>query len=309
MFPQNKFQRSLGFSMKVMRLSTFAAVVGGVVTVFGARSVYGSATESVFHLNQEWSQKAGALDKQSYRVRFNGQSMMTSSHMVDESVKAALDDAEEECKAKSGGIEKDLAHLPQFAAVKLSSFIFGTVRRDMGDMGFVACFERDGDRGISGLSEDLTQVARTGDIGKFGTFHYTSVDRRPGTTKTHVLRQWTDGSFNLGTLFPANGDAPGSDLPEVTRPDGSRRILDASVDGSHFGVRVYDAPETPAAVLARYDHDLAPKGWTRVDLTEKEAATTRVYDQEGGDLFITATPSSNGRRTTVSVASMPAAAN
>ena len=90
----------------------------------------------------------------------------------------------------------------------------------------------------------------------------------------------------------------------MARPLGSRRLLDASIEGSSFGVRIYDAPGTPAAVLARYDADMVkPRGWTRIELTEKEAGTTRVYDAAGGDVFITAT--ANGGRSTVSIASMP----
>jgi hypothetical protein len=300
----SKLRRAFRFYARVVRLSTFCAVVGGALTLLAARSVYGSVTESVFALNHELSRRAGALDRQSYRVQLNGQGMMTSSHMTDDSVRSVLDAAETQCRAKSGGLEKDVARLPQVALAKLTSFVFGVVRREWDNRGYVACFERDADRGLAGLASDLGDVARTGDVGKLGTFRYVSVDRGPRATKTHVLRQWTEGRFDLKTAFPAEGDVPGNDLPEVPRPDGARRILDASVEGSSFGVRVYDAPEPQSAVLARYDRDLTAKGWKKVDLVEKDAATMRVFDQGGADVFITATPS--GDRSTVSIASMPA---
>jgi hypothetical protein len=298
-----KLRRAFRFHMRVVRLSTFCAVVGGVLALLAARSVYGSVTESVFDLNREWSRRTGSLDQQSYRVLFNGQALMTSSHMTDESVSAVLDAADAQCRARAGGLEKDVARLPQVALAKLTSFVFGVVHREWGNRGYVACIERGGDGGLAGLATDLREVARTGDVAKLGTFRYVSVDRAPGSTRTHVLRQWTEGSFNLGTLFPKEGDVPGTDLPEVARPDGARRVLDASVEGSHFGVRVYDAPQAPGAVLATYDRDLAARGWKKVELSEKEAPTTRVFDQGGADLFITATP--NGERSTVSIASMP----
>jgi hypothetical protein len=299
----SKLRRAFGFYLRVMRLSTFAAVVGGALTLLLARSVYASLTESVFDLNREFSRRAGAIDKQSYRVSLNGQAMMISSHMTGESVHAVLDAADAQCRARSGGLEKDVARLPQVAMAKLTGFVFGVIRREWDNRGYVACIEREGDRGLAGLASDLREVARTGDLAKVGTLRYVSVDRAPGATKTHVLRQWTDGSFALGKVFPAEGDAPGSDLPEVPRPDGARRVLDASVEGSRFGVRVYDAPEAGDVILARYDRDLAAKGWTKVALAEKDAATTRVFDQGGADVFITATPS--GERSTVSIASMP----
>src|SRR6202034_1080860 len=114
----------------------------------------------------------------------------------------------------------------------------------------------------------------------FGALHYVIVERTPGSTKTYVRRQWTDGEFVLTKMFPAEGDAPGTDLAEVSRPEGSRRILDASVSGSNFGVRVYEAPGAPEAILAAYDRDLPTKGWTSVQLPEnKNAPMMRVYDQ------------------------------
>ncbi len=304
--PLTKVRRAFGLSMKVMRLSTFAAVVGGIFTVCVGRSVYASATESVFSLNQELSQRTGELERQSYRVRVNGQAMMVSSHMVDASMKEVLDEAEASCKASSGGLQADLAHLPKYALQKVSSLIFGVVRREADHRGFVACMENNRMEGAMGMSADLQEVARTGDIGKLGTFRYVTVERSPGATRTHVLRQWTEGSFNLTTLFPKEGDVQGSDLTELPRPDGSRRILDASIEGSHFGVRVYDAAGTPATILAGYDRDMGPKGWRRVDLTDKEAGSSRVYDSGGGQIFLSVTPAaSNHARSTVAIASMP----
>ena len=126
-----------------------------------------------------------------------------------------------------GGLEKDIAHLPQVAMAKLSSFVFGVVHREWSNRGYVACIERGGDGGLAGLATDLRDVAQTGDIAKLGTFRYVSVDRGPGATKTHVLRQWTEGEFNLSKLFPATGDVPGSRSPRGRasrrRATGARR--------------------------------------------------------------------------------------
>ena len=299
-----KARRGFALYVKIVRLSTFSFVVGLAVTLLIARSVYGSAAESVYELNREWSRKAATLDKQSYRVNLNGQSLMTSSHMSDEGVHAVLQAADDECRAHTGGLDGDIAKLPGAAMAKLTSFVFGVVHREWKNRGFVACFERDGNRGLEGLVNDLGEVAKTGDVGKLGTFRYVSVDRGPNATKTHVLRQWTEGTLNIKSMFPAEGDAPGSDLAEVARPEGSRRVLDASVDGSHFGVRVYEAPGGPEAVLASYDRELAAKGWKKVDLSEQDAKTMRVFDQAGANLFLSASAGQKG--SVVSIADMPA---
>ena len=142
-------------------------------------------------------------------------------------------------------------------------------------------------------------------IAKLGKFRYVIVDRGPGATKTHVLEQWTEGEFNLSRLFPAEGDVEGSDLPEVARPEGGRRILDASVEGATIGVRVYEAPGAPAEILAKYDRDLGGKGWKNVELSPKDGLTMRVFDQGPADLFITASQSRDGAGSVVSIADVP----
>jgi hypothetical protein len=298
-----KLQRAFRLYLKIARLSTYCAVVGIVAATLIARSVYASVTETVFELNREWSRQAGTLDRPSYAVRLNGQTMNVSSHMVDESVDAVLQTAEDECRAHSGHLEGDIAKLPGVAMATLTSWVFGVVRRQWSDRGYVACIERDGDNGVAGLATDLGDLAKTGDLAKVGSFRYVLVDRGPGATKTHVLRQWTTGEFNLVQMFPALGDAPGSDLAEAPRPEGARRVLDASVDGSPFGVRVYDAPGRPESILARYEQDLVAKGWTSVAMPEKDAPKMRVFDLGASDLFITATRV--GDRSVVSIADMP----
>ena len=296
-------QRAFGLYLKILRLSTFCAVAGAVVAVLIARSVYGSAAESVFELDRQWARQSGTMDLQSYRVRLNGQAMSVSSHMTDASMHAVLEAADDDCRAHAGELEGAVAKLPGVAMAKLTSLVFGVVHREWKDRGYVACIERDGDRGLEGLANDLRELAKSGDLARLGTFRYVVVDRGPTATKTHVLLQSTDGEFNVTKMFPAEGDVPGSDLAEVPRPAAARRILDASVDESPFGVRVYDAAGTPASILASYDHDLIARGWTSVALPEKDAATMRVYDQGPTDLFISA--SRDGKRTVVSIADLP----
>jgi hypothetical protein len=302
-----RVHRAARLSMKVARLSTFCSAVAVVVAALVARSVHAAAAESIYELDRQFARQAGAMDRQSYRVRLNGQSMMISSHMVDASVHDVLQAADDECRAHSGNLQGDLAKLPGAAMARLTSWVFGVARQEWADQGYVACIQRDGDTGVAGLGAGLRAFVATGDIARLGTFRYVVVDRAAGTTKTHVLRQWTEGSFELTKMFPAQGDVPGSDLKEAPRPEGSRRVLDASVDGSTFGVRVYDAPEAPAAVLARYEQQLVAQGWTSVVLPEKDAATTRVFDLGAADLFITASPV--GERSVVSIADMPPSRN
>lgn len=307
-----KMRHAFHVYLKVVRLSTFLAVVGCVASLLAARSVYGSATKSFVDLDREWSRQVGKLERDSYRVRFNGQAMRISSHMTDASIHDVLTAAEDECRAHSGGLEADIAkipalaeRLPALALGKMAGFVFGTMRHESDEAGYVACIEREGTAGVAGIGDDLRAAVESGDIGKLGTLRYVIAERGPRATKTHVLRQWTEGEFNLAKLFPAEGDVAGTDLAEVSRPDGARRILDASVEGAAVGVRVYEAPGTPASILARYDGELAAKGWKNVELPPKDAVSKRVFDQGPTDLFITASPNKYGAGTVVSIADLP----
>jgi hypothetical protein len=294
------FRRAAALSAKIVRLSTFCAAVGVAAGSLVTRSVYGSVTDSVAQLGQEWARRSGAVDRDTYRVRINGEALMISSRMTERSVHDVLEDAEGECRARSGGVDQDVAKM---ALAKVASWMFGVVRHEGNDSGFVACIERDGQEGLASLVRRLHDAAQSGDIARLGTLRYTIADRAPGATKTHVLHEWTEGHFNVRRMFPPQGDVPGTDLPEVHRPAGARRVLDASMDGAGFGLRVYEAPGTAASILEQYDRDLAASGWSAIKLPGEDGATRRVFDRGATDMFIRAEPS--GDRTLVSLTTLP----
>jgi hypothetical protein len=133
-----------------------------------------------------------------------------------------------------------------------------------------------------------------------------------------VIAAWTEGPFRFGALFPKGaGDAPGSDPSGAPRPDGSRRLLTASLESVPYGVRVYDAPGPAADVLAAYDRAMPASGWSPVagvaDGLARAGRPGRAYAREGVDLLVFAdvAPSPAGRdqgdgaRSVVSVIEMP----
>src|SRR5688500_6861857 len=57
----------------------------------------------------------------------------------------------------------------------------------------------------------------------------------------------------LNELFPAEGDAPGSDLEGIARPESARRTLTAIVGKNEHAVRVYETPMPVSVAVGRYD--------------------------------------------------------
>jgi hypothetical protein len=81
----------------------------------------------------------------------------------------------------------------------------------------------------------------------------------------------------LNELFPAEGDAPGSDLEGVARPESSRRTLTAIVGKNEHAVRVYESPMSVSASVARYDQQMGALGFATTGSLED----ARMYRKDG----------------------------
>lgn len=303
-----KARRMWRLGARVARLSTFCTIVLGATALLGTRSVFGAVEESTLETSTQWL-RSGALDGSTHRVRVNGEPVVVSSHMVDATIDQELDAAEAECRAHAGGFADDESHVQRVTLSRLGIDVLGAlglgiVRREAGTRGSVACLERDGRGGLARLAHDVRDIVKTGDLAAVGTLLYVEAERGPAATRTHVVRLQTAGSFHLMRAFPTSGDAPGADLAGVPRPLASQRVLDASLEGSPFGVRVYTTQRAPEAILARYDRELAAAGWRVVDVPEEHRAWMRAYDQGGADVFVTASRASGS--TVVSITDLPA---
>ena len=81
----------------------------------------------------------------------------------------------------------------------------------------------------------------------------------------------------LHELFPAEGDAPGSDLEGVARPEESRRTLTAIVGRGEHAVRVYESPLALGTAVASYDGRMAALGYA----TTGSLDDARMYRKDG----------------------------
>lgn len=84
-------------------------------------------------------------------------------------------------------------------------------------------------------------------------------------------------STPLSELFPAEGDAPGSDLSRVARPEQSRRTMTAVVGGGKHAVRVYESPLTVEDAVKSYDGRMAALGY----VTTGSLDDARMYRKDG----------------------------
>lgn len=84
-------------------------------------------------------------------------------------------------------------------------------------------------------------------------------------------------STPLNELFPAEGDAPGSDLEGIARPENARRTLTAIVGKNEHAVRVYETPMSVPAAASSYDQKMAALGFA----TTASLEDARMYRKDG----------------------------
>lgn len=65
----------------------------------------------------------------------------------------------------------------------------------------------------------------------------------------------------LNEIFPAEGDAPGSDLEGLARPENSRRTLTAIVGKNEHSVRVYESSMNVPSAVTSYDRQMGALGF------------------------------------------------
>lgn len=123
---------------------------------------------------------------------------------------------------------------------------------------------------------------------------YTLAHRVDATT-TRVTTIANGSSADLAALFPAEGDAPGSDLAGVPRPASGRRTLTAVVGEREHEVRVYESPLGLAEAVQGYDGQMAAAGWA----TTGHLADARMYRKDGRSVAVSFQATTDGSSVTV----------
>ena len=199
-----------------------------------------------------------------YRMNLNGQTISITSATTDRSPTIVLDYFERECKTRADGLGERFTTLYDTLRDMPSSTGnpgFATLRDERGPKGFVVCFATAGSMSTTEQIRALTDAATSGDLGKIGDVRYVVAESAGGGA--NVVTAWTHGSFNVRQMFPAEGDAPGKDLPMAPRPEGSRRILTAFVEGAPYGVNVYHLSGSADRAREAVERDLLGKGGRR----------------------------------------------
>lgn len=284
-----------------LRLAAYWSFAFGLVAALAARSVYADAREVGLAVGRQLASLEDITDG-AYTIRVNGATLHRATARTPQSVSEVLDRFEAYCAASPSAIGRAVRDLPAALAeevdVPRGAGRLGILRDEVDDRGMVACFVEDADDPdrSAAVVDRVKRFFDTGDFAELGRIRYVFAEARDGGSR--VVTLWSDSSLLIGEMFPAEGDAPGTDPALVSRPEGSRRTFSAAVEGYPAGVRIFDTAASPDAVARAADEELVAKGFVRAatDPSQAEAAYIRA---DGAQVFLSYT--SEGGRTMVTI--------
>lgn len=306
------FQRTLGrrmlaWSARVGRLTAYFGFVALVLLVVAARMAYAHAKKMALDTGSELVRLTGTGDLTGvYRLRINGEEVRTTNATSDLEPTVLLDRFQAECEDHADGMATEFAALrgaiASSATPRNEGFPgVGTFRENGDGGGVVVCFAIGKESKPTEVYGRIAEFAKSGDLAKIGHVRYVMV-KRGKSSGSQVVALWTEGSLDVKKMFPDEGDAPGSDVPNVMRPPSSRRILTAYAEGAPYGIRAYESSVKADAILAQYDDVMTKTGWQSFPGAVEAVPYARSYSKDGVDVTVT-TREENGK-TTISIVDM-----
>lgn len=266
--------------VRVTALCGVAALVGGALLVRAGRA---SANEALAALGAELMRLPGARYANGVRrLTLNGLTLFVQSgaaprapHEVVAGFRAAC--ARTASLADAGTVLRGAARTPN---PWLEDWLDGVVVQPRGAGTAIACIDSAGQSmEWSALGARLQRFLARGDLSELGRLRYAWVEA--AAEGSAFLTIWSEGALPLLEQFPSHGDAPGSDLPDVARVAGSRRLLSAALETSALAIYVHDDPALEM-ITARYEQVLVRAGYVRLE----SSGEARVYGRPGRTLVL-----------------------
>jgi hypothetical protein len=291
---------------RAVRVSTAASVLLVLFVLIMGRNVYANARAGALQFGEELStlrdsRAAGDLRGDYYRLTLNGQPVFVSSGFSKHGAAFVLRQFELECKEHADGMSDQFTTLPQVLGEESPAPPgglggYGTVREERGDRGYVMCFAQG--QKLSRMEEvaRLKAAVTTGDLGRLGDVRYVYAHDAAGGNGSEVFAAWTTGEFNVTKMFPKAGDAPGQDVPDAPRPEGSRRIFSGSAEGAPYGIVVYQKEGGEHVDIVRdVDAGLARHGWRQTPFAPQIGQVAHAFERGNWDLVVSVTPEDKGK--------------
>ena len=247
-----------------LRVLGLLVVIQLVAVALWLRSAHARASEALLNVGAELMKIQGSSPEQPARsVVLNGLTVQLRTASTDHDLHTVLDHFHALCRARTG-VHAPQAVLDQLRtgarSVASRALLDGVLRAESASEGVIACVDTGTPLSLTDLTSRLQAFAKTGDLNEVGELRYVLARRVDG--KTAVLTLWTEGSTPLLKMFPATGDAPGQDPADISRPQGTRRLLSTWENGQAYSITAYTATGGRVAdLVAFYEQDLRARGW------------------------------------------------
>jgi hypothetical protein len=150
------------------------------------------------------------------------------------------------------------------------------------------------------LIDRLRAFVASGDLACVGDLRFVWA-RRDGPETSYVAL-WSEGPLAIRSAFPAQGDAPGADLPELPRPAHSVRILSAWQEQQAPMLAGYQSPGSASALSARYWQQLVAAGFVLRPLPSSAECARCLQIESGRSAAIAVFSEDEGRGAVVTLA-------
>jgi hypothetical protein len=269
-------------------------------------NVYANARAGALRFGEELSdlrnsRAAGDLRGSYYRLSLNGQPISVSSGFSKHGAAFVLRQFELECKEHADGMPEQFARLQGFLDQEspdapTGTGGYGTVREVRGDRGYVMCFAQGKELSRLEKVSRLKAAIASGDLGKIGDVRYVFARDAASGDGSEIFASWTAGEFSLARMFPKTGDAPGQDVPEAPRPEGSRRVFTGFAQEAPFGIVVYEKQGAAREDTVRgIDTELAGHGWRQTPFAPQIGQFAHAFERGNWDLVVSVTPADKGK--------------
>lgn len=275
-------------SRRVLRLSLYFACISSIPMLLTARALYAATREDAFSIGHELLGLAD-LTHEAETVELNGERFHHALASSSAPLTQVLDRIVDHCQEQPGPALRALEEAARLAPQRFArhappgAMRNAVFREQAAERGMVVCFVGGPENtSVSGWFTALRRFSSTRDLSAFGRLRYFFAEQSQGQTR--VVSLWADTGLNLSKLFPASGDAAGSDSLVLPRPPLARRTLAASAEGLSFAVRTYQSNQALDQTQRFYDDWMTQRGWQVQH--DAESGTSSYLRQDGFQAFV-----------------------
>ena len=281
--------RKIKGTARVMAWVTCASAAG---VLFLAHSANANARQTSLSFGRELSalspDPAGVT-----HVKLNGQSIFYAQEFNQAAVHDVIAQFQDACERNPSAFGSVFAKIPkdQFKdpsgtpiPAPPSEIAAGVIKEESESEGMLICFTKSSHSGAT-FTEAMERFKVTQDLGEIGRMRYVYVKKTKEETQT--ITAWTEDSFRFDKigLASSSAEAPAEESA-IPRPAHARRVINAEVVGTPYGVQVYEVEQSTEEIATFYDNWAHGAGFTGIAPDLQNGTRIRAYFHDKAQLMV-----------------------